>query len=152
MSCLRCFMLLLSLLAASRLAASDKDKEKFDEWRPVAQWEAQLKDVPGNSGAAAIQLYYGETRDDTAQFEFIYRRVKILNERGMKYADVEIDLGANQRLADLKARTIHPDGKIIDFSDRVFDKTILKGRGIKISAKSFTLPEVTVGSIVECKY
>jgi hypothetical protein len=55
-------------------------------------------------------------------------------------------------LGDLKARTIHPDGKIIDFTGKPFQKTIVKSRGVKVLAKTFTLPDVTVGSIIEYKY
>ncbi|HEY7405698.1 MAG TPA: DUF3857 and transglutaminase domain-containing protein [Candidatus Angelobacter sp.] len=131
-----------------------KDNEKFDDWRPVEPWETQIKDVPGNPGAPAIQLYYGLTRDDPAQFEFVYKRIKILNEKGKdrEYSDVQIELWPDIQLADLKARTIHPDGKIIDFGGHVFDKTIVKARGFKISGKSFSFADVTVGSILEYKY
>ena len=149
----RLLFLAVLLLPVSSLAAADKES-KFDQWRPLEQWEKDIKDVPGNPGAPAIQLYYGLTRDDPAQFEFIYHRIKILNEKGAghEYADVEIELGPNLQLADLKARTIHPDGKVIDFNGRVFDKTIIKTRGFKISGKTFAFSDVTVGSILEYKY
>lgn len=150
------FFLSLWLVPTAVFAGKDKDKDKdkFDEWRPVEQWETQIKEVPGNPGAPVIQLYYGLTRDDPAQFEFIYNRIKVLNEKGksQEYADVEIELGPSVQLADLKARTIHPDGKIVDFDGHVFDKTIVKSRGFKISGKSFSFPDVTVGSILEYKY
>ncbi len=147
-------LLVLSLWLVPLAAFAGKDNEKFDDWRPVEPWETQIKDVPGNPGAPAIQLYYGLTRDDPAQFEFIYNRVKVLNEkgRGREFADIEIELGPDVQLADLKARTIHPDGKIIDFDGHVFDKTIVKRRGFKITGKSFSFPDVTVGSILEYKY
>jgi hypothetical protein len=148
----RLALLAVLLLPIPSLAA---DKEiKFDQWRPVEQWEKDIKDVPGDPGAPAIQLYYGLTRDDPAQFEYIYRRIKVLTEKGKghEYADVEIELGSNLHLADLKARTIHPDGKMIDFDGRIFDKTIVKTRGFKISAKAFSFSDVTVGSILEYRY
>ena len=146
------WLALVCMWLVSAISCSSKEKDKFDDWRPIEQWELQFKDVPGDAGAPAIQLYYGFTRDDTSQFEFIYRRIKVLNDKGKKYADVEIELGQETQLADLKARTIHPDGKITDFNDRVFDKTIFKSRGGKILGKAFTFPDVTVGSIVEYKY
>lgn len=150
-----CWLILLVMLLAPHPSFAVADKEiKFDQWRPVEQWERDIKDVPGNPGAPAIQLYYGLTRDDPAQFEFIYRRIKVLTEKGKdrEYADVEIELGPHLQLADLKARTIHPDGRITDFDGHVFDKTIIKHRGFKISGKSFSFPDVTVGSILEYKY
>jgi len=149
-----CSLALLVISMVSPACLAGKDKDKFDEWRPIEQWEMQIKDVPGNSGAPAIQLYYGITRDDTAQFAFVYRRIKVLNERGKgrEYADVEIEVGPDVQLTDLKARTIHPDGKIIEFAGRVFDKTIVKSRGLQVLGKAFGFPDVTVGSILEYKY
>jgi len=142
----------LFLVPISAFAGKDKDTNAFD-WRPIQPWETQIKDVPGNPGAPAIQLYYGLTRDDPAQFEFIYRRIKVLNEKGIKeHGDVEIELGPDIQLADIKARTIHPDGTIVDFDGHIFDKTILKTRGSKIQGKSFSFKDVTVGSILEYKY
>src|SRR5262249_40878799 len=43
-------------------------------------------------------------------------------------------------------------GSIVEFTGKPFEKTILKGRGFKVLAKAFTLPDVIVGSIVEYKF
>src|SRR5262249_24609131 len=83
---------------------------------------------------------------------FLYHRIKILNEAGRQYADVTIELPSKTRLEDLQARTIHPDGTVIQYRDAPFEKTVVKGRGIKFVAQSFSFPEVTLGSIVEYKY
>ncbi|MGC2695208.1 MAG: DUF3857 domain-containing protein, partial [Candidatus Angelobacter sp.] len=90
--------------------------------------------------------------DDKEQTEFYYHRIKILNEKGNRHADVEIAMPPGGSVTALKARTIHPDGKIIEFSGKPFEKTLIKGRGIKVLAKTFTMPDVTVGSIIEYKY
>lgn len=86
----------------------------------------------------------------------MYRRIKILNAAGLApgkgYSDVEIALGPGESLKDLRARTIHADGGSVDFQGKAFEKTTVKARGIKYSSRSFTMPEVTVGSIVEYKY
>lgn len=114
-----------------------------------------MKEVPGNPGADAIQLYYSKVIDDNDENnegEYIYKRIKVLNEKGNQYADVEIIVPGGFKLADLKARTIHPDGKVIDFTGKPFDKVIVRGKGIKYSGKSFTFPEVTPGSIIEYMY
>ncbi|HEY6249798.1 MAG TPA: DUF3857 domain-containing protein, partial [Candidatus Angelobacter sp.] len=126
--------------------------DQKEDWQPITQEDLQIKEVPGSPGAAAIQLYYANYIDDSTQSEFEYRRIKILTEKGKKWADVEIPAGDGLSVRDLKARTIRPDGSIVDFTGKPFEKTIIKGRGIKILVKTFTLPEVGVGSIVECKY
>src|SRR5215831_7792525 len=123
-----------------------------EDWLPITPADLELKEVPGNPGAPAIQLYYANYVDDLADSEFVYTRIKILNEGGKKYADVEIPAGVGITVDNLKARTIHPDGSIVEFTGKPFEKTIFKGRGVKVLAKTFTLPDVTVGSIVEYKY
>ncbi len=123
-----------------------------EDWLPITPQDQQIKEVPGNPGAPAIQLYYANQVNDNYGYEFYYFRIKILNESGKSYGDVEITGRVGTKVANLKARTIHPDGSIVDFTGKPFDKTVFKGRGFKLSAKTFTLPEVTVGSIVEYKY
>jgi|SRR5947209_5880968 len=44
---------------------------------------------------------------------------KILRVPGKQYADIEIEIGPDRSLRELQARTIHPDGTIIDFKDKV---------------------------------
>jgi len=52
----------------------------------------------------------------------------------------------------VRARTIKPDGSSVNFEGKVLDKTIVKGRGVKYHAKTFTLPDVQVGGIIEYYY
>lgn len=123
-----------------------------EDWLPITQHDLDVKQVPNNPGADALQLYYADYIRDDANYEFIYRRIKILNEKGNRHADVEIGLSPEVSMSGLKARTIHPDGKIIEYTGKPFQKVIVKGRGIKILAKTFTMPDVTVGSIIEYRY
>lgn len=123
-----------------------------EDWQPITKDDLQMKEVPGDPGAAAIQLYYANYIDDSAQTEFEYHRIKILTEKGKKWADVEISAGTGLNVRDLKARTIRPDGSIVEFTGKPFDKTIIKGRGIKVFVKTFTMPEANIGSIVEYKF
>lgn len=123
-----------------------------EDWIPITPQDLQIKEVPGDPGASAIQLYHADYIDDNLHSEFVYRRIKILNEKGNQYADVELTILPGHSITNLKARTIHPDGTIIEFSGKPFDKTIIKGQGIKYVAKTFTLPEVTVGSIIEYRF
>jgi hypothetical protein len=126
-----------------------------EAWLPITPQDLAVREVPGNPGAPAIQLYYSQYIDDNDannEGEYIYHRIKILNEKGNKYADVEIRLPEDFTLSDLKARTIHPDGKIIDFTGKAFDKVIARGKGFKYLAKTLTLPDVTLGSILEYRY
>ena len=123
-----------------------------EDWIPVTQQDLKYSEVPGAPGTAAVQLYYANYIDDGARYEFEYHRIKVLNESGKARADVEIRVDPGSSLEALKARTIHPDGSIVEFTGKPFEKTVIKGRGFKWIAKTFTLPDVTVGSIIEYRY
>jgi len=143
----RTYILLVLLAGCITPALAQKE-----DWLPITPQDLAIKEVPGNPGADAIQLYYADFIDDQTQTEFYYQRIKVLNEKGNSHADVEIVMPPDASVTSLKARTIHPDGKIIEFVGKPMQKTLIKGRGIKILAKTFTMPDVTVGSIIEYKY
>jgi|SRR5450432_170785 len=134
------------------LSASTLGFCQSEDWVPLSPQDQQIKEVPGNPGASAIQLYYANQLHDDEGYEFYYKRIKVLNDSGKQYADVEISGNIDSKVTNLKARTIHPDGSIVEFTGKPFDKTIFKGRGFKLAAKTFTMPDVTVGSIIEYKY
>jgi hypothetical protein len=107
-------------------------------------------------GAPAINLFRQVDRDDSGSQgrEFNYVRIKILTEEGRKYADVEIpfEKGNGRDIVAIKARTVHSDGTIVNFDGKAFDKQIVKAKGLKYMAKTFTIPDVQVGSVVEYAY
>jgi hypothetical protein len=134
-----------------------------EDWLPVTPQDLQYKEVPGNKGASAVRLYYAQYINDNTASCFFYQRIKILNEkalnpdeRGKTYADVEIPIltigDFVEDIIDLKARTIKPDGSIVEFTGKPFEKVVFKGRGVKSSVKAFSMPQVSVGSIIEYKY
>jgi hypothetical protein len=119
--------------------------------QPVSPEELKMTNEPQAPGAAAVILFREVDRDDRGltAHEDNYLRVKILTEEGRKYADVEIPFTKGNNVAGIHARTIRPDGTIVEFGGKVYDKTIAKARGLKYSAKTFTLTDVQVGSIIE---
>lgn len=124
-----------------------------DEWLPIPPDELKMTSVPEAPGAPAIYLYRQVDRNDDASSEYNYVRVKILTEEGRKYADIEIPFFKGQEdVRQIKARTIRPDGTIAGFDGKVYEKTIVKAKGVKYLAKTFTLPDVQVGGIIEYHY
>jgi hypothetical protein len=124
-------------------------------FQPVSPDELKIASEPLAPGAPAIILYRQVDRDDNGRtsHEDDYFRIKILTEEGRKYADVEIPfLKGRQDVVSVKARTIKPDGSIVNFDGKVFEKYLVKGRGVKYLAKTFTLPDVQVGGIIEYFY
>jgi hypothetical protein len=140
-------------LAICTLAAS-KAKAGIG-FQPVSSDELQLKSEPHAPGAPAIILFRQVDRDDNGRtsHEDNYFRIKILTEEGRKYGNVEVPfVKGRQDVVGVRARTIRPDGSIVEFAGQAFDKELVKGRGLKYLAKTFTLPEVQVGSIIEYYY
>ncbi len=112
-----------------------------------------MKSEPKAPAAPAIYLYRQVDRDDNVPQEVVYERIKVLTEKGRKYGDVEIPyVKYSESIRDLEARTIRPDGTILEFDGEVYEKPIVKTREVKLLAKSFTLPDVEVGSIIEFRY
>lgn len=127
-----------------------------DEWLPVSPEELKMTSEPKAPGAPAIILYRQIDRDDSdarTPHEYNYVREKIFTEEGRKYADVEIPFfKGSENVVGIKARTIRPDGSIVNFDGKVYEKEIVKARGVKFLAKTFTLSDVQPGSIIEYHY
>jgi hypothetical protein len=124
-----------------------------EDWPAVTPDELKMSAEPKAPGAPAIYLFRQVDRDDVAPKEYVYARIKILTEEGRKYGDVEIPfLRGREAIHGIQARTIRPDGSIVPFDGKVYDKTIVKTKGVKYLAKTFSLPDVQVGSIIEYRY
>ena len=143
-------LLLLSLavyFALSRLTPAG------DDWQPIDPADLALKDNPKAPGADAMILYRDSMVDAHESSDLEYLRIKIFTQAGTKRADVEIPFvkGFND-IKDIRARTIRPDGTIVNFEGKPFEKTVVKVTGLKYLAKTFTLPDVQPGCIIEYKY
>jgi len=140
------FALLLLLLSAANIA-------RAEDWLPVSQEELSMRSTPKAPKAPAIYLYREVNRDDNGPSEAIYERIKILTEEGRDRANIEIPyLKDGESVKAISARTIRPDGSIVNFDGQIFDKSIVKLSAASYWAKTFTLPNVEVGSIIEYRY
>ena len=124
-----------------------------DDWQPVLPEELKMTSEPKAPGAPAIYLYRQVDRNDQTGQENSYLRIKILTEEGRKNADVEIYFYKDLiEVRDIRARTIRPDGSIAEFDGKIYEKTIVKAKEVRFLAKTFTLPDVQVGSIIEYRF
>ncbi|MGA8541426.1 MAG: DUF3857 domain-containing protein, partial [Terriglobales bacterium] len=124
-------------------------------FQPVSPDELKISSEPHAPGAGAIILYRQVDRDDNSytSHEDNYFRIKILTEEGRKHADIEIPFfKGNEDIGNIRGRTIRPDGSIVNFDGKVFEKQLVKAKGVKYLAKTFTLPDVQVGGIIEYFY
>lgn len=139
------FLLVVALWAAATATAQG--------WPDIPKADWALTDDPANPGASAIILYREEIVDDKNAFSKNYKRIKILKDDGKKYGDVSIRFFKGRTsIEHIDARTVHPDGRVSDFDGSVYTKEVVKARGVNYLAKTFTLPDVQPGSIIEYRY
>src|SRR6266852_5383652 len=138
-------LLLLLLPLAKRSSAAD--------WPPISPDDLSMTDIKEQPGAPAVILLREETDDDMNNAHSVYERIKILTDAGREYANVELPYSRRGfTIAAISGRTVHPDGSTVEFKDKPFDQTVVKGNGLKYNVKSFTLPDVQVGSIIDFRY
>ena len=128
-----------------------------DDWRPVDPAELALKTSVVEKDADAEALFWEVRVDDGDVNELVfsnYVRVKVFTERG-KESQSQIDLPyfGSSKIKDISARTIKPDGSIVELNkDDVHERTIVKASGLKLKAKSFAMPGVEPGAIIEYRW
>jgi hypothetical protein len=141
-------LLILSVGRPARVLAGDG-------FPPISPEELKMTSEPLAPGAPAIILYRQVDRDDNIHtpHEDNHVRIKILTEEGRKYADLEIPfVKGGYDVSLVRARTIRPDGSVVEFDGKVFEKPIEKSRQLKYMAKTLTLPDVQVGCIIEYSF
>lgn len=130
-----------------------------DEWLPITPEELKMTSLAEAPGAPAVFLFRQVDRNDAgvqgarAATEYNYVRIKVLTEEGRKFANVEIPFQKQRTsISSIRARTIRPDGTIAVFDGQIHEQTLEKTQGAKYLAKTFTLTDVQVGSIIEFHY
>lgn len=120
------------------------------DWLPVTPEELHLTSVPEAPGAPAIILYRQLDRNDAEGYQDEYVRTKILTADGRKYGDIELRYYKDRAaIRDIAARTIRPDGTVVPFTGPVIEKEVETASGGTLLAKTFQMPDVAPGCIVE---
>ncbi|HET6975330.1 MAG TPA: DUF3857 and transglutaminase domain-containing protein [Pyrinomonadaceae bacterium] len=132
-----------------------------DEWKPIDPVQLALKSSTVEKEADAEGLFWEIKIDDNPEGDLIfdhYLRVKVFTERGRE-SQSKIDLifgklyGGEIRIKDIAARTIKPDGSIVQLKkEDIYERTIVKGNDLKYKAKSFAMPAVEPGCIIEYRW
>lgn len=152
--------ILLTLFLTQSLFAGDND------WRPVTPEEMAMKTpkVEPDADAEAIfwDVYVADEADGSSPRTVLrhYIRIKIFTERGREdNSKVDIPFGKISgfgpgiKLKDIAARTIKPDGSIVELDPKdIFERDLIKANRLKLRAKSFAVPAIEVGSIIEYKW
>ncbi|MGB6200210.1 MAG: DUF3857 domain-containing protein [Candidatus Acidiferrales bacterium] len=124
-----------------------------DPWLPIDPYDLAMTSEPLAPGAPAIYLYREIAQDDTQGYADYYYRVKILTDEGKKLGNVEIPYNSRtSNVTNVSGRTIHPDGTISVWQGKPLDQTVVRAHGVKVVEKTFSMPDVQTGSIIEYKY
>ncbi|HYR83911.1 MAG TPA: DUF3857 domain-containing protein [Terriglobia bacterium] len=133
---------------AGMVAAQDENP-----WLPILPEDLALTDNPAVPGSSAMILLKKETRDDARHTSETYYRIKIFTDSGRQYGDIEIPYIPKRAEVDsISARVVESDGSILNFRGAVYEKTLARRGGVRLMAKTFTLPEVRAGAIIEYRY
>jgi len=128
-----------------------------DEWRQIdpADLSSRISTVEKDADAEAL---FWEVRIDDSQPEELvlknYIRIKVFTDLG-KESQSKVDLTylGSSKIKDVAARVIKVDGSIVELKkEDIFDRTIVKASGVKYKAKSFALPGVEPGVIIEYRW
>lgn len=129
---------------------------RTQDFRPATPEELAMKSVAGAEGAEAAILDWVRIDDDENASTTEYYRIKVFTEEGKKHAQVELPYVAvypiNGRISDVSARTIRPDGTIVPFDGKLYDKVLFKVGRAALKAKTFSFADVQPGSILEYRY
>jgi hypothetical protein len=149
--------------AASALLAFALGPElQAAKWKPVSPEELSRKTPAVEKDADAEAVFWDvRVEDDVTIAEGVpyttythHVRVKIYTEKGRsERATVEIPFTSPDTVKGIAGRTIRPDGTEIELdSSTVHEKTLVKAGGQKWKAKTFTLPSVEPGALIEYRW
>jgi hypothetical protein len=128
-----------------------------NDWKPIDPADLALKAPVVEKDADAEALFWEVRVDDSQPYELSlknYIRIKVFNERGREsQSKVDLPYFGNSKIKDIAARVIKADGTIVELKkEDVFERTIVKVSGAKLKAKSFALPSVEPGAIIEYRW
>lgn len=127
-----------------------------DDWRAITPSELQMKTAKVETDADAEAIFWEVRVDDSSENLTMkhYLRVKIFTERGReKYSKIDIPFIKGVKIKNIMARVIKADGSIVELTKNdVFEREVAKTDKIKVKAKSFAVPNIEPGVIVEYRY
>lgn len=147
------FLLLLLFSPISKAAGKD-------DWKAVEPAHLNLKAPLVEKDADAEAIFWEvKVQDEEDGFNIRtvlthYLRIKVFTERGREeQSKIDIPYFGEYKIKDIVGRTIKQDGSIVELKkDAIFDRTIINTRGLKIKAKSFAMPAVEPGVIIEYRW
>ncbi|MGO9325677.1 MAG: DUF3857 domain-containing transglutaminase family protein [Terracidiphilus sp.] len=123
------------------------------QFQPPNPDELKMTSDPKAPGADAVYFEINEVANDPIHFESVYKRIKVLTEKGKELATVNVPyVKGNRKVTNIRARTTHSDGTVIPLNVKPEDLLSAKIGENQFGRMVFTLPSVEVGSILEYSY
>ncbi|HEX8502303.1 MAG TPA: DUF3857 domain-containing protein [Pyrinomonadaceae bacterium] len=143
----------LAYLATPPASSARGDKD----WKPLDPADVALSAPAVEKDADAEALFWDVYVDDSRPNELSlkhYVRIKVFNERGRdSQGKIDLPYVGDQQIKDVAARVIKSDGAVIELKkDDVFDRTVVRTSGVKVKVKSFALPGVEPGAVIEYRW
>jgi hypothetical protein len=151
---------LVVLSAPTQVTLAAGSTDEWSQWRPIDQSVFNIKEPVVEKDADAEALFWEVRMADEASYGSLrtvlnhYIRIKVFTERGREsQSKIDIPFGKDVEIKDVAARTVKPNGEIVEVKkEDIFERTIVKASGLKIKAKSFALPSVEPGTIIEYRW
>lgn len=153
-------LLLSFILAACSIGLTARTAFSFDDpidWKPVTAAELQMNAPKVEPDADAEAIFWEVYLDDKKSGSLSYRnyvRVKIFTVRGReRFSKMDIPFSKGTKIEGVAARVIKPDGTTIELKpEDIFEREIVRAGKQKVQAKSFAVPGIEPGVIVEYRY
>ena len=129
-------------------------------WLPITDAERNQNSPVVDKDAGVEAIFWrvnilDEAKQGTMQRTlYNYVRLKVYSEKGMERATaIEIPYRSRNQIMYIAGRTVKADGTEIELKDdAIHDRDVIRARGFKQKAKTFTMPGVEPGAIVEYRW
>jgi hypothetical protein len=151
------FSCIFSIACLSLISPASISSGGQYDWAPITDADRRLA-ADSLNGRDAIMIFDHVIMDDRSLnyhkciFE-VYRRIKLFTPEGKKWAEVSIRYGDDEETEEIQARSIQPDGQIVQLDPTAIQETeLVKIEDAALHQQSFSIPGVSAGSIVEYHY
>ena len=126
-------------------------------WDDIPEEELRMREPKIDPGADVEYLERSMIYDDTSDKGTAIRsstRCMVFTQKGVEeFSQVDIYYEEDVVIYHFAARITYPDGSVEEMDDdSLYDRDILKGEDIDLSVKSFSVPRLVPGTIIEYKY
>jgi hypothetical protein len=152
------FVFLIAALAAIPVQAQNLGINVA--WLPITDAERSMKAPLVEKDAGVEALFWRVHVVDEIQGQdlkrtlYNYIRLKVFDDRGKsQIATIDISMDDKTSVERLAGRTIKADGTEVDLTkESIYDRDLVRANGRKLRVKSFAMPAVEPGAIVEYRW